>query len=131
MWEGRFKSCLAQSKRYVLGCYRYLELNPVRAGMVEYPADYPWSSYRSNGQGMASPLLRPHPLYSAQGRSDEERCGCYRELFRAHLEPELIDEIRQATIGNFVLGDARFGAEIEVMLQRRVTPGKAGRRKKQ
>ena len=131
LWEGRFKSCLAQSERYVLGCYRYIELNPVRAGMVEHPADYPWSSYRSNGQGMESALLRPHPLYTALGRSDEARCGCYRSLFRAHLDPELVDEIRQATNGNFVLGDARFGAEIEAVLQRRVTPGKVGRPKKQ
>lgn len=131
LWEKRFKSCLAQSERYVLGCYRNIELNPVRAGMVEHPADYPWSSYRSNGQGMASTLLRPHSLYSALGRSDEARCGCYRALFRVHLEPALIDEIRQATNGNFVLGDARFGAAIEAMLQRRVTPGKAGRPEKQ
>jgi putative transposase len=127
MWEGRFRSCLAQSEHYVLTCYRYIELNPVRAGMVEHPADYPWSSYRFNGQGMANALLSQHPLYRALGQSNEERCRQYRELFQAHLEPELIDEIRQATNGNYVLGDSRFSAEVEAMLQRRVTPGKAGR----
>jgi len=127
LWEGRFKSCLAQSERYVLSCYRYIELNPVRAGMVEHPADYPWSSYRSNGQGMGSTLLRPHQLYRELGGSDEARRRQYRELFRAHLEPELIDEIRQATNGNYVLGDSGFTAKIEAVLQRRVTPGRTGR----
>jgi putative transposase len=127
LWEGRFKSCLAQSEHYLLACYRYIELNPVRTGMVEHPPDYPWSSYRFNGQGMANALLSQHPLYRALGQSSGERCRQYRELFREHLEPELINEIRQATNGNYVLGDARFRAEIEAMLHRRVTPGKAGR----
>jgi REP-associated tyrosine transposase len=130
LWEGRFKSCLAQSEHYVLACYRYIELNPVRAGMVEHPADYPWSSYRYNGQGMANALLSQHPLYRALGQSNGERCRQYRELLREHLEPELIEEIRQATDGNYVPGDARFSAGIEAMLQRRVTPGKAGRPEK-
>jgi REP-associated tyrosine transposase len=127
MWEGRFRSCLARSEHYVLACYRYIELNPVRAGMVEHPADYPWSSYRSNGQAMANARLSQHPLYRTLGQSNEERCRQYRELLQAHLEPELIDEIRLATNGNYVLGDSRFSAEVEAMLQRRVTPGKAGR----
>ena len=127
LWEGRFRSCLAQEETYVLACYRYIELNPVRAGMVEHPGEYAWSSYRSNGQGMNSALLDPHPIYSALGQSMEACCRNYRDLFRAHLEPELIGEIRQATNGNYVLGDSWFSAEIEAMLQRRVTPGKAGR----
>jgi putative transposase len=74
LWEGRFRSCLAQSEHYVLACCRYIELNPVRAGMVDHPADYPWSSYRFNGQGAANALLSQHPLYRAPGRSNEERC---------------------------------------------------------
>ena len=127
LWEGRFRSCLAQSENYVLACYRYIELNPVRAGMAEHTADYPWLSYRYNGQGRANALLSRHPLYKALGQSNEERCRQYRELFHAHLDPELIDEIRQATNGNYVIGDARFSAEVEAMLQRRVRSGKAGR----
>jgi len=127
LWEGRFRSCLAQKETYVLACYRYIELNPVRAGIVEHPAEYVWSSYRANGQGMKDALLDPHPLYRALGQSREARCMHYRDLFRAHLLPDLIDEIRQATNGNYVLGDTRFSADIESMLQRRVTPGKAGR----
>lgn len=127
LWEGRYKSCLAQSDRYVLACYRYIELNPVRAGMVEHPAEYAWSSYRFNGQGQGDSLLNPHENYLALGASSEERTRRYRDLFRAHMEPGLIDEIRHAVNGNYVLGDSRFTAEIEAALKRRATPGKAGR----
>jgi len=79
---------------------------------------------------MANALSSQHPLYRVLGQSNRERCRQYRELFREHLEPELIDEIRRAINGNYVPGDARFSAEIEAMLQRRVTPGKAGRPEK-
>jgi putative transposase len=127
LWEGRFRSCLAQKETYVLARYRYIELNPVRAGRLEHPAEYAWSSYRANGQGMKNALLDPHPLYRAPGQTSEARCRHYRDLFRARLEPELIDEVRQPTNGNYVLGDSRFSTEIEAMLRRRVTPGKAGR----
>ena len=62
LWEGRFRSCPIQEKTYLLACQRYIELNPVRAGMVEHPADYPWSSYRANGEGEANPLIHVHGL---------------------------------------------------------------------
>jgi putative transposase len=127
LWEGRFRSCLAQEETYVLACYRYIELNPVRAGMVEHPADYRWSSYCFNGQGLPNKLLTSHQQYTALGPSQDIRCSSYRELFRVHLEPGLVDEIRQATNGNYALGTTRFREEVETMLQCRVTPGKAGR----
>ena len=127
LWEGRFRSCLTQNETYVLACYRYIELNPVRAGMVRHPAEYAWSSYHFNGQGVDSSLLNPHPLYNALGQSKEDCCRRYRALFHAHVESGLIDKIRQATNGNYVLGDERFSKDIELMLRRRVTPGKAGR----
>jgi putative transposase len=127
LWEGRFRSCLAQEETYVLACYRYIELNPIRAGIVNHPADYAWSSYGCNGQGAEDVLISPHPLYTALGPTRDVCCKNYRELFRAHLEPGLIDDIRLATNGNYALGDARFCKEIEAMLQRRATPGKAGR----
>lgn len=127
LWEGRFRSCLAQDDRYVLACYRYIELNPVRAGMVAHPGEYRWSSFSANGQGMHNPLISPHPEYSALARSNDERCRRYRALFRSHMEAALIDEIRDATNGNYVLGNERFKREIAVMLQRRVVPHKAGR----
>lgn len=127
LWEGRFRSCLMQDETYVLACYRYIELNPVRAGMVAHPGEYRWSSYRANAQGEADALLTPHPVYLAQSLELETRQAAYRELFRFELAPGLVDEIRQATNGNFALGDSRFIADIELALGRRVVRGKAGR----
>lgn len=126
LWEGRFRSCLAQDQGYVLACYPYIELNPVRAAMVNHPAEYPWSSYRVNGQGETSYLTRPHEQYLALGASEQERQQAYRELFRAHMEPSLIDEIRAATNGNYVLGNDRFREEVAAMVARRVSPHRPG-----
>ena len=109
---------------------RYIEMNPVRAGIVEHPGEYRWSSYQVNGQGRSSDLLSPHPLYLSLGRTDTERQTAYRELFRYELESGEIDKIRKATNGNFALGNNRFKEEISEMFGRHVTPGKAGRPRK-
>lgn len=131
LWEGRFRSCLAQDETYLLTCQRYIELNPVRAGMVTHPGEYRWSSYRANAQGEDDALLCPHPVYMALGVDVASRLAAYRELFRFELDPGLVDEIRRATNGNFALGDARFTDQIATALNRRVTPGLAGRPRKQ
>lgn len=130
LWEGRFRSCLTQEEGYLVACQRYIELNPVRAGMVAHPADYPWSSYGANAEGKENRLLTPHPLYLALGADEFERKAAYRDLFRHELEPGLIDAIRSATNGNFALGDGRFGSQIALALGRRVVPGKSGRPRK-
>jgi putative transposase len=83
LWEGRFKSCLVQSDCYLLELYRYIELNPVRANMVDEPSDYSWSSYAINALGVESELQTPHPEYLALGTTKEERLRNYRELFKA------------------------------------------------
>jgi len=127
LWEGRFRSCLAQEQAYVLTCHRYIELNPVRAGMVTDPALYPWSSYRANALGGTGDLLSPHTDYLSLGASAEERYSAYRGLFESHLGEQAIADIRTATNGNYVLGNRRFQEEVSTMLKRRVTPGKAGR----
>ena len=130
LWEGRYRSCLTQTEDYLLACQRYIELNPVRAGMVEHPADYRWSSYRANAQGEEDALVTPHEVYLALGNTTEPRLAAYRELFRCELEPGLLNQIRQASNGNFALGSVRFAEEIAAALGRRVTPGKSGRPRK-
>jgi len=127
LWEGRFRSCIAQEDNYLLHCQRYIELNPVQAGMVDHPADYRWSSYRANAQGESCKVIKPHFMYESLGLTDTARQESYRELFRHDMEPGLVDQIRKATNGNFVLGDNRFQEEISKALGRRVVPGKAGR----
>lgn len=127
LWEGRFRSCLTQTEDYVLACYRYIELNPVRAAMVNRPQDYRWSSYHANAQGKADRLITPHAEYLRLARDDTDRRDAYRALFKAHLEAETVDEIRKATNGNFALGNGRFKKEIEDALGRRVQRGRSGR----
>ena len=127
LWEGRFRSCLTQSEDYVLACYRYIELNPVRAGMVRHPRDYRWSSYGANALGEADSVLTPQEQYVRLGRSEEMRREAYRDLFKAHLDAEVVAQIRGATNGNLALGNERFQKQIEAALGRRARRALAGR----
>ena len=127
LWEGRFRSCLVQEDDYLLGCYRYIEMNPIRAGMVEHPADYRWSSYRCNGQGEANVLISPHPSFTALAKDGPARREAYRGLFRSDIDADVIQQIRSATNGNYALGSERFQRQVAEALGRRATPGRAGR----
>ncbi len=127
LWEGRFRSCLAQSEAYVLACYRYVELNPVRADMAAHPREYRWSSYRSNAEDKSSDLITPHREYLRLAKDAAERRAAYRALFKSELDPETLKETREATNGGCALGGKRFLAQIEAAAGRRVTRGKAGR----
>ena len=127
LWEGRFRSCLVQEESYLLQLYRYIELNPVRAGMVDDPADYTWSSYQCNALGKKSDLLSPHPLFSALGENDEERQSVYRALIRENVEGKLLDNIRQAANKDLVLGNERFVEEVEIITGKILKEGKRGR----
>jgi putative transposase len=127
LWEGRFRSCIVGEEDYFLACHRYIELNPVRAEMVKHPADYPWSSYRYNGQGQNNPLITSHPLYKQLGASSQKRQHAYRELFRHQIEPGLIDQIRKASNGGYVLGTAHFQQQIAKTIGQRTWRGEPGR----
>jgi putative transposase len=107
LWEGRFWSCPVTTERYVLACYRYVELNPARAGMVGHPSEYPWSSYRDNVQGEPGRFLDPHSVYLAVASDKAMRASDYRALCDIPLEPEVIDEIRKATRGGYAVGTPR------------------------
>lgn len=113
LWEGRYKSSLIQSEAYLLACMRYIELNPVRAGLCPDPAYYRWSSYRANALGETSPLLTPHPLYTTLGADDASRQAAYRELFHQVLPDKTISDIRLALTQTQPLGNSRFFDAIE------------------
>jgi len=81
LWEGRYKVTVIDSDRYLLTCMRYIELNPVRAGMVDYPHDCPWSSYAANAEGLKNEHLTQHFLYKQFGVTEKERLLSYRHLF--------------------------------------------------
>lgn len=125
LWEGRFKACLVQDTEYLLHCYRYIELNPVRAGIVSDPADYRWSSYRVNALGVDSNLCTPHPEYRALGELPG-RLSVYRDLFAAHVEDEPVADIREATERSSALGDDRFIREMEARTGTRLRKDKPG-----
>lgn len=126
LWEGRFKSCLVDAEDYLLTCQRYIELNPVRAGMVSSPEAYAWSSFSANGQGKAVSMWSPHAVYLSLGRTKEERAKAYRRLFDGHLDSAIVGEIREASNKGMVLGSEKFKNEIESLSGRRVRPLKRG-----
>lgn len=127
LWEGRYRSSLAPDPAYVLTCFRYIEMNPVRAQMVAHPRDYRWSSYHANAEGKYDPLVAPQADYLQLGSTADTRRAAYRNLFLDCLDPGIEADIRRATNGNFVLGAEQYQQEIGRMLQRRVVPGKSGR----
>ena len=129
LWEGRFKSCLIESSAYLFFCYRYIELNPVRAKMVLCPQEYRWSSFGTNALGKTSSLITHHEEYLNLGGTESERRNSYRSMFGDELSSEKLDGIRRATNGNFVLGNSAFASRIQSELGRRVIPHKAGRPK--
>lgn len=130
LWEGRFRSSIVQERGYLLRCYRYIESNPVRAGMVRHPRDYQWSSYQANAELAASRLITPHAEFIALGRREGERTAVYRGFFRTEMDPVDVDEIRSASNGGFAFGNERFKAEVASILGRRVAPGAPGRPRK-
>lgn len=126
LWEGRFKSCVVEAEDYFLQCQRYIELNPVRAGMVDFPGDYPWSSFHSNGLGQPAKLWSPHPVYQQLGNTVTERASVYSELFRGQVDAAVLNKIRQTTNQGMALGSDRFRQEVERLAGRRAAAIKRG-----
>lgn len=127
LWEGRFRSCLVDSARYVLACYRYIERNPARAGLVERAPDYRWSSYAGNAGLLDDTLLTPHVEYLALGEGKDHRHRVYRQLFDEGNDARFVAEVREATSGGYPLLGAAAKAKVAALgrpLQRR-KPGPA------
>jgi len=107
LWEGRFYSCLVPSERYALACYRYIENNPVEAGMVQHPGQYRWSSFAANASHSRCGFVSRHPAYDALGIDDVTRANGYAALFDLPMQQELIEEIRKATRAGHAAGVPR------------------------
>jgi putative transposase len=130
LWEGRYRATVIDSETYFLACCRYIELNPVRAGMVAAPGEYPWSSYASHAEGTRDRVLTEHPLYRALGRTAAARRDAYRALVAEPLAGETVDDIRRATNTGWALGGARFREAVARATGRRAAPLPRGRPKK-
>jgi putative transposase len=130
LWEGRYKSSLVDQTGYCLACYRYIELNPVRAGMVRRPEDYPWSSYRCNATGEPDSLITPHDCWLTLGGNDDERTAAYRELVNERMTQSDLDHIRNCIDTGLPTGNDRFRNEIEHALAVKLGTGRRGRPRK-
>ena len=127
LWEGRHKGCVIHSETHLLACMRYIELNPVRAGMVQRPIDYRWSSYSANAEGSDDALVSPHSLYQSLGTTDVARQEAYRGLFSDDLGAEHVKTIRATVQTGTPLGNQRFREQIERTLACKVGQAKRGR----
>jgi putative transposase len=130
LWEGRFRSCLVQTERYLMVCQRYIELNPVRAQMVSDPAAYSWSSYHRNAHGDANAVVTPHELYDRSGGDAIARQKAYRDLFDEALSVDTLKEVRRATHANSALGNDAFKDHIADLTGRSMTLRDGGRPRK-
>lgn len=119
LWEGRYKASLIDSDTYALLCYRYIELNPVRANMVQHPSEYPWSSYRANALGQNDALITPHGMYDALGQNEVIRQTQYRSLFAGQIDEISLAQMREATNKAWVLGSEHFKQKMASQLNRR------------
>ena len=131
LWEGRHKGSLVDAENYLLSCYRYIELNPVTACMVDQPEQYPWSSFRTNALGESDELVTAHPLFLALDREETKRRQAYRDLFRFSLPDELRNEVADCLSASQLLGRSRFKEQVESTLGREVGQVSRGRPKGQ
>lgn len=127
LWDSRYKSSLVEADDYFLACQRYIELNPVRAGLVADPAHYRWTSYRTNALGQSDDRLTPHPSYLALSSGTIERQRAYRALFCDQIDHPAIDDIRLALNQNQPLGNERFRAKIALTTGTNCEPRPRGR----
>ncbi len=127
IWEGRYKASIIQDENYLLACMRYIELNPVRAGMVDTAAEYRWSSFCANGQGKQDSLITSHSLYRSLGKSHNERTHAYKALFAGTEDKNELDKIRAAWQTGTPLGNDFFKDEVEQKLKCRVGQARRGR----
>lgn len=128
LFEGRFRSCIVDSDGYLLACHRYIEMNPVRAGMVDHPSGYRWSSYRTNAEGRPSDFLVPHALYLGLAADAEERRRRYRSLFEVPEGASELRRIREALNSGTALARESFLDELDEQVRMRAMKRAPGRR---
>jgi len=115
LFEGRFRSSVVQEDRYFLTCLRYIELNPVRAGLVRDPGDFRWSSYRAHAMGASVKFWTPGDLYLSLGQNKAERQRAWRKGVNAVLDTDTIARIRHCANTGLVLGSEKFRVQVATL----------------
>lgn len=126
LWDGRYRATLVEPDALLLPVTRYIELNPVRAGLVDAPSAYEWSSYVANALGAEDDLVAPHPAYQALGDDEAARQAAYADTFATPLSPAFVQRVRDATNKAWVLGSDDFCCDVEGKLNRRTRPQPRG-----
>jgi len=127
LWEGRYRSTLIQTDRYLLACMAYIDLNPVRGGLVIEPREYPWSSYAHYIGLRTDKLITPHPLYWELGNTPFAREAAYADLVRAGITADQQSDLTRSALSGWALGEADFVADLQKRTERRMTKTQAGR----
>ncbi len=127
LWEGRYKSTLIQAERYLLACMVYIDLNPVRAGLVVQARDYPWSSYGHYTGQRIDRLITPHPLVWALGNTPFAREAAYAQLVQSGISPVQQAALTDSALSGWALGEPDFVSELQKRTERRVMKSTAGR----
>jgi len=127
LWEGRYRSTLMQPERYLLACMVYMDLNPVRAGLVAQAKDHPWSSHGHYLGLRVDRLISPHPLFWQLGNTPFAREAAYAELVQAGINSVQQLALTESTLRGWALGEPDFVADLQKMTARRVVKGRAGR----
>ncbi len=130
LWEGRYRATIVDSENYLFACYRYIELNPVRANIVFHPKEYPWSSYHANALGQSDDLVHPHDEYYALGINSNSRIVAYNQLFENRLEERFVKEIGEATHKCWALGSVQFKRNLADLVSRQISPAQRGGRRR-
>lgn len=129
LWEGRFKASLIETDAYLLSCYRYVELNPVRAAMVSSPADYEWSSYRRNAAIAEDTRMDTSSTYQALGSCDADRAVAYRNFVAHGVDDSELDLIRTAVKRNQLTATSDFRQDLARRTGRHLSARGQGRPK--
>lgn len=127
LFQGRFRACPIESERYLLTCMRYIELNPVRAGMVVLPTEYPWSSIHANAGLRPDGIVIAHDLYRRLGATDVERAIAYRAILAEALTTREVEAIRDHLNTSSALGSPAFQAALAGACGRRAAIARRGR----
>jgi putative transposase len=120
LWEARHKASLIDAEQYLLTCYRHIEMNPVRANMVDHPGDYQWSSYHCHATGNPASIINDHEVFLRIASTPEARMYCYRELFRTDLDARDVHDVCKAVTFSVPLGKNHFKERIEATLGKSV-----------
>ena len=127
LWEGRYRSTLIQADRYLLACMVYIDLNPVRAGLVAQAADHPWSSHAHYAGFKVDSLITPHSLFWALGNTPFAREAGYSALVRAGISGQELNDLTQSALSGWALGESGYVSELQKQTNRRVVRASAGR----